>query len=45
MLRSPECLEQLLTHCSMIRNLSLEMCSLTEAAAHAIAGNKLINLS
>jgi len=36
---SPVCLELLLSHCKMIRNLSLEMCSLTDISAAAIAAN------
>ena len=36
---SAPCLELLLSHCSMLRNLSLEMCSLTDISATAISGN------
>ena len=35
---SPDCLEQVLSGCSMLRNLALEMCSLTDTACRAIAG-------
>ena len=32
------CLEQLLTHCSLLRNLSLEMCSVSDIICAAIGG-------
>merc|ERR1719412_976321 len=41
---SPGCLEQVLSGCSMLRNLALEMCSLTDTACHAIAGNRNLNV-
>ena len=41
---SPECLEQVLAGCSVLRNLALELCRVTDTACAAIAGNRDLNV-
>lgn len=36
---APDCMENLLSHCTMLKNLALEMCSLTDTACTAISLN------
>jgi len=36
---SGDCMEKLLSHCTMLKNLALEMCSLTDSACTAISLN------
>ena len=40
---SVSCLEQMLSHCTMIRNLALEMCQVSDICCSSIAAN--VNLS
>ena len=41
---SPGCLEQVLAGCSVLRNLALELCRVTDTACAAIAGNRDLNV-
>ena len=41
---SPICMELLLSYCSMLKNLSLEMCSVTDSACTAISANTSLSV-
>ena len=41
---SPTCMEMLLSYCTMLKNLSLEMCSVTDSACTAISLNPSLSV-